>query len=378
MWSNLSLASLASSLTDLSSQVASTVASTATTITAQAQHFIEDEKRSYAEEEAKIERQRQQQQFAATHSPPPALPLWHTFTEDKSVLEAELKQRILRLASDPRSFLSSAPDSALFPFSLELALPHIQLALKSDPLLARMQYRLVPRKVSERQFWTNYMYRVACVREQMGVGELFEVGRVEAEVERERSRAERLKAQQDALEKDKRERQERIKGALKNDGTAGGEEKAERKQQEKKEDDSASTQSKASAASPPPTTSSKVAPPPPVSERRDSEPDVEFASDSYGEEYVHVAAQDEALVGSMREELGLPPPSAHLLAATAGKGAAQSGAKGDSADASEAELDELESMLEDTDASATVGVDGGSDELLDELEEELTDGRHLP
>ena len=386
MWSNLSLSSLASSLTGLSTQVTSTVASTATTLTSTAVHFIEDQKRSYAEEEAKIEDKRKQQQYAATHSPPTALPLWHTFTEDKSVLEAELKQRILRLATDPRTFLSSAPDAGLFPFSLELALPHIQLALRNDPLLSRMQYRLVPRKVSERQFWTNYMYRVSMVREQMEVGELFEVGRVEAEVERERSREERLKAQQDALDKDRKDRQDRIRGALKGDAAAvgsDGEERVERKQQEEKknEDDNVQRLSSSQPFSSSSSSSSKPVPPAAPSQRRDSEPDMDFVSD----EYVHVASQDAALVGSMRKELGLTQPTTTAAqpaamtttAATAIAAGGQSVVKGVGEGASEAELDELESMLEDagTDAAA---ADEGRDELLDELEEELTDERNLP
>ena len=368
MWSNLSLSSLASSLTDLSTQVTSTVTSTANTLTNSAVHFIEDQKRSYAEEEAKIEKTRQQQQYAATHSPPSALPLWHTFSEDKSVLEAELRQRILRLATDPRTFLSSAPDPALFPFSLELALPHIQLALQNDPLLSRMQYRLVPRKVSERQFWTNYMYRVSMVREQMEVGELFEVGRVEAEVERERSRQERLQAQEEAIERDRKGRQERIRGALQSDGAASsGDEVAEHKQQqEKKQEDS--VQRTTAAAS-----SSKGVPPPAPAERRDSEPDMEFVSD----EYVHVASQDVALVGSMRKELGLAQPAAHV-ATIASASAAAGGQSKASEGASEAELDELESMLEETDVNVSAGADEGRDELLEELEEELTDERNLP
>ena len=374
MWSNLSLSSLASSLTDLSSQVTSTVASTATTLTTTAVHFIEDQKRSYAEEEAKIENKRQQQQYAATHSPPTALPLWHTFAEDKSVLEAELKQRILRLATDPRTFLSSAPDPALFPFSLELALPHIQLALANDPLLSRMQYRLVPRKVSERQFWTNYMYRVSMVREQMGVGELFEVGRVEAEVERERSREEKLKAQEEALSSDRKDRQERIRGALKSDGVAvGGGAGAEVKQEEEKtKEEDNDKRTTAAAVSPP--SSPKVLPLPAAAQRRDSEPDMEFVSD----EYVHVASQDVALVGSMRKELGLAQPPASTAATTSAAAGGRSAVKGANGEASEAELDELESMLADTDVNASTGLDEGSDELLEELEDELTDERALP
>ena len=394
MWSNLSLSSLASSLTDLSTQVTSTVTSTASNLTSTAVHFIEDQKRSYEEETAKIEQKRQKEQYDASHNPPPALPLWHTFSEDKSVLEAELKQRILRLATDPRTFLSSAPDPALFPFSLELALPHIQLALQNDPLLARMQYRLVPRKVSERQFWTNYMYRVSMVREQMEVGELFEVGRVEAEVERERSREERLKAQEEAIERDRKDRQDRIKGALKSDAAGaksasdpGGERKQQQQEVKFKEDNNnnksqqqTSTTTSTTSTTPSQPTTQPIPQPTPA-QRRDSEPDMEeFVSD----EYVHVASQDVALLGSMRKEMGLVQPvgggQGQVGGVGGGKGVVGGGGGGGVAgDVGEAELDELESMLADADVDAdasAAGADG--DELLEELEGELTEERNLP
>ena len=394
MWSNLSFSSLASSLTDLSTTVTTTVTSTATNLTNTAANFIEDQKRSYEQEQAKIEQKKKQQTYDSTHTPPPALPLWHTFTEQHSVLEAELRQRILRLATDPRTFLSQAPDAALFPFSLQLALPHIQRALQSDALLARMQYRLVPRKVSERQFWTNYMYRVSMVREQMGVGELFEVGRVEAEVERERSREERLKAQEEGIEKDRKERQERSKGALKTDvatatgATSSANDKVERKQQEEnsKQDNtthttqhptpSTTTTTTTTSHTTPPT---KPVPPPAASQRRDSVPDEEeFVSD----EYVHVASQDVVL----RKELGLAQPTRAAGAAAAGQGVGGKGVVGGSGGVSgggvgEAELDELESMLADADVNddgTAAGGDDARDELLEELEGELTDERNLP
>jgi len=42
-----------------------------------------------------------------------AFPLWHTWSEDTSILEAELKERILSLTSDPRTYLAQAPDESV-------------------------------------------------------------------------------------------------------------------------------------------------------------------------------------------------------------------------------------------------------------------------
>ena len=43
---------------------------------------------------------------------------------------------------------------------METALPYANAALNYDPILPRIRYKLVPKKVSEMQFWKNYFYRV--------------------------------------------------------------------------------------------------------------------------------------------------------------------------------------------------------------------------
>jgi len=46
------------------------------------------------------------------------------------------------------------------------ALPYIQGALKADPELNKIRYRLVPKKLSEEVFFRNYFYRISVIREQ--------------------------------------------------------------------------------------------------------------------------------------------------------------------------------------------------------------------
>ena len=104
---------------------------------------------------------------------------------------------------------------------------------------------------------------------------------------------------------------------------------------------------------------------------------MEFVSDDFS--YVHVAPQEVALAASKGKEVGLAQPSSRT-AGMPGKAALAVGqvvGTGEGVVASEAELDELESMLEETDVNATEN-DDGSNELLDELEGELTDERSLP
>ena len=73
----------------------------------------------------------------------------------------ELRLLILKLCEDENTFLVEAPTSeSVFPFSMDTALPYANAALNYDPILPRIRYRLVPKKISETQFWKNYFYRV--------------------------------------------------------------------------------------------------------------------------------------------------------------------------------------------------------------------------
>jgi hypothetical protein len=123
-------------------------------------------------------------------------PPWTVFSEDRTIVEAELQTRILKLSQDERVFLDNAPDEDLFPFLMDGALQvfgcvlpcvlvpirciyigiyiyiYIQFAvaaLAADPALDPMRFRLVPSKVKEEQFWRNYFYRVSLLRGQLEV-----------------------------------------------------------------------------------------------------------------------------------------------------------------------------------------------------------------
>lgn len=81
----------------------------------------------------------------------------------------ELRLLILKLCEDENTFLVEAPTSeSVFPFSMDTALPYANAALNYDPILPRIRYKLVPKKISETQFWKNYFYRV-----QLRVGVVF-------------------------------------------------------------------------------------------------------------------------------------------------------------------------------------------------------------
>ena len=338
-WSLPSFSSLATSLTELSSTVTSKATDLTSTLSSSVSHLIEDTKKSFEEEQSKVDSRRAQLQSLSSRPKP--TPLWKVSAESQQILEAELKARILRLSSDPRTFLSPAPDEA-FAFSLDVAYPWCEVALQEDVGLSRARYRLVPRRVSERQFWKNYCWRVQSIREQMGVGDLWETSQLEADADREKLRAERVKKREDeATEK---------KAALPVAAPAPSAEKAaaERK----------APSPPLPRASPSPTPAGKGA------EGGQTEVDSEFISD----DYVNVASQDVALVGAMRKELGLQAETGNK-GGKGGRGASPSplaaGEGGEGLEGvTDADLDDLETMLADIDVN-----DGEArDDLLDELE----------
>jgi len=61
------------------------------------------------------------------------------------------------------------PEKDGFTFVLNAALPSAEAALNSDAKLARMRNALVPRRISERNFWRNYLWRVYVIKTTNGI-----------------------------------------------------------------------------------------------------------------------------------------------------------------------------------------------------------------
>lgn len=49
-------------------------------------------------------------------------------------------------------------------------LPVAKAILKEDPNLEKMRYELVPKVISEENFWRNYFYRVMLLKESLAGG----------------------------------------------------------------------------------------------------------------------------------------------------------------------------------------------------------------
>ncbi|KAG8230945.1 hypothetical protein J437_LFUL002978 [Ladona fulva] len=79
--------------------------------------------------------------------------------------EEALKEQILSLSTDRRNFVRSPPAGVEFQFDLESFMPVAQATLAQDPNLQQMRFELVPKVISEDNFWRNYFYRVGLIRQ---------------------------------------------------------------------------------------------------------------------------------------------------------------------------------------------------------------------
>ncbi|EEB13711.1 synapse-associated protein, putative [Pediculus humanus corporis] len=80
--------------------------------------------------------------------------------------EESLKQECLSLSTDTRHFVRAPPPGVDFPFDYEASYKVALATLAEDPNLQKMRFELVPKVVSEENFWRNYFYRVSLLRQQ--------------------------------------------------------------------------------------------------------------------------------------------------------------------------------------------------------------------
>ena len=97
-----------------------------------------------------------------------ALP-WETASEPKTILVPVTRERILALSASDAVFRTPPPRlGPAFTFDFESHVGTILRLLKEDTALAALHSKLAP-KVREEDFWRNYFYRAARVREDVGM-----------------------------------------------------------------------------------------------------------------------------------------------------------------------------------------------------------------
>ncbi|XP_076357801.1 synapse-associated protein 1-like isoform X2 [Tachypleus tridentatus] len=79
--------------------------------------------------------------------------------------EETVKQQILSLSKDKRNFMRNPPTGVQFQFNVDSIYPVASIMLEEDPELRKMRFELVPKFVSEENFWRNYFYRVSLVKQ---------------------------------------------------------------------------------------------------------------------------------------------------------------------------------------------------------------------
>ncbi|EZA51748.1 Synapse-associated protein of 47 kDa [Ooceraea biroi] len=79
--------------------------------------------------------------------------------------EDALREECLSLSTDRRNFVRAPPPGVEFAWDFEAIQPMAQATLALDPNLESMRFELVPKVISEENFWRNYFYRVSLLRQ---------------------------------------------------------------------------------------------------------------------------------------------------------------------------------------------------------------------
>ncbi|KAL3290265.1 hypothetical protein HHI36_023615 [Cryptolaemus montrouzieri] len=77
--------------------------------------------------------------------------------------EETLKGECLSLSTDTRNFVRSPPAGVDFQFDYEVSYPVAMAIMEQDPNLEQKRYELVPKVITEENFWRNYFYRVSLI-----------------------------------------------------------------------------------------------------------------------------------------------------------------------------------------------------------------------
>ncbi|XP_043065103.1 synapse-associated protein of 47 kDa isoform X9 [Drosophila ficusphila] len=86
--------------------------------------------------------------------------------------ESKIKEEILGLSQDRRNFVRAPPAGVDFEFSYDTAYPTAIAIMAEDKALETMRFELVPKIITEENFWRNYFYRVSLIIQAAELGTL--------------------------------------------------------------------------------------------------------------------------------------------------------------------------------------------------------------
>ncbi|XP_063832532.1 synapse-associated protein of 47 kDa isoform X3 [Ostrinia nubilalis] len=77
--------------------------------------------------------------------------------------EPALKEECLSLSTDRRNFVRAPPAGVEFDFDYDKMYPVAVAIMTEDPNLEKMRFDLVPKVITEENFWRNYFYRLSLI-----------------------------------------------------------------------------------------------------------------------------------------------------------------------------------------------------------------------
>lgn len=86
--------------------------------------------------------------------------------------EAKIKEEILSLSADRRNFVRAPPAGVEFEFDYDVSYPIALAIMNDDKELEKMRFELVPKIITEENFWRNYFYRVSLICQAGDLGTL--------------------------------------------------------------------------------------------------------------------------------------------------------------------------------------------------------------
>ncbi|XP_055706413.1 synapse-associated protein of 47 kDa isoform X2 [Phlebotomus papatasi] len=84
----------------------------------------------------------------------------------------KVKEEIICLSSDRRNFVRAPPAGVDFQFDYDVSYTVAQAIMAEDPALEKMRFDLVPKIITEENFWRNYFYRVSLICQAAELGTL--------------------------------------------------------------------------------------------------------------------------------------------------------------------------------------------------------------
>ncbi|XP_055693394.1 synapse-associated protein of 47 kDa isoform X2 [Lutzomyia longipalpis] len=84
----------------------------------------------------------------------------------------KVKEEILGLSADRRNFVRAPPAGVDFQFDYDVSYTVAQAIMAEDTALEKMRFDLVPKIITEENFWRNYFYRVSLICQAAELGTL--------------------------------------------------------------------------------------------------------------------------------------------------------------------------------------------------------------